>query len=278
MKLSEIFKETKRQLSALPDYMTDAGLLLLFSTGHRPEEAYVHGEREVAEDAAKKLFECIGRRLEGEPLQYITGEAAFMGLEFSVQPGVLIPRADTETLVEAVFQLAHDAKRVLEPCTGSGCIAVALAKLKGMDVDAFDISEKAIEVARRNVERHGVREKVSIFREDALNAAEIAENSYELFVSNPPYIKESEISTLMREVRDHEPHEALSGGGDGLVFYRALAGLAQRALAPGGMVFFEIGYDQREDVLRILEAKGFYGLGAEKDLGGNDRVVYGRKR
>ena len=212
----------------------------------------------------------IRRRSEGYPVQYLTGSTEFMGLPFFVNESVLIPRQDTEVLVETALAMMKPECRLLDMCTGSGCILLSLAKLgtvaEGVGVD---ISEGALKVAERNRENLGLPQVRLVHS----NLFESVEGVFDMIVSNPPYIPTEDIEDLMREVKDHEPHLALDGSRDGLHFYRKLAEESGRYLVPGGSLLFEIGYDQGEAVSRLLEAAGFCNIEVIKDLPGLDRVV-----
>ena len=216
----------------------------------------------------------IRRRSEGCPVQYLTGSTEFMGLPFFVNESVLIPRQDTEVLVETALAMMKPECRLLDMCTGSGCILLSLAKLgtvaEGVGVD---ISEGALKVAERNRENL----ELSQVRLVHSNLFESVEGVFDMIVSNPPYIPTEDIEDLMREVRDHEPHLALDGSKDGLLFYRKLAEESGRYLVPGGSLLFEIGYDQGGAVSQLLDQAGFKDIHVKKDLAGLDRVVYAVK-
>ena len=216
----------------------------------------------------------IRRRSEGYPVQYLTGSTEFMGLPFLVNESVLIPRQDTEVLVETALAMMKPECRLLDMCTGSGCILLSLAKLgtvaEGVGVD---ISEGALKVAERNRENLGLPQVRLVHS----NLFESVEGVFDMIVSNPPYIPTEDIEDLMREVRDHEPHLALDGSKDGLLFYRKLAEESGRYLVPGGSLLFEIGYDQGEAVSQLLDQAGFKDIHVKKDLAGLDRVVYAVK-
>lgn len=218
----------------------------------------------------------IQKRSSRIPQQQILGCQEFMGIEFYVNEHVLIPRQDTETLVELVLEEQKDSsgKSLLDVCTGSGCIALSLA-VKGSfsSVVAADLSEKALQVARRNGERLGCGQ-VSFLQGDLFGALEGSEQQkFDVITSNPPYIPTAVIETLEPEVRVHEPRMALDGAEDGLCFYRRLAAEAGRYLKDGGAIYLEIGYDQGDDVKKLLEEAGFTEVQVKKDLPGNDRVV-----
>lgn len=216
----------------------------------------------------------IHRRSEGYPVQYLTGSTEFMRLPFFVNESVLIPRQDTEVLVETALAMMKPECRLLDMCTGSGCILLSLAKLgtvaEGVGVD---ISEGALKVAERNRENLGLPQVRLVHS----NLFESVEGVFDMIVSNPPYIPTEDIEDLMREVRDHEPHLALDGSKDGLLFYRKLAEESGRYLVPGGSLLFEIGYDQGEAVSQLLDQAGFKDIHVKKDLAGLDRVVYAVK-
>lgn len=220
------------------------------------------------EDKCKEYLKLIEERAAHIPLQHLTGTQEFMGLEFVVNEDVLIPRQDTEVLVEEVLRVC-EGKSVLDMCTGSGCIIVSLAKLgKTSSATGVDISERALTVARKNASIH----KVEIEYLQS-NLFEEVEGNYDIIVSNPPYIPTSIIETLMPEVKNHEPVLALDGSVDGLHFYRSISSEAKRYLKPGGYIFFEIGHDQGAKVAEILSKEEFHKIVVKKDLSGLDRIV-----
>lgn len=230
-------------------------------------------EMELLPDQESRFFSLLEKRKKRIPLQYLLGSQEFMGLSFLVSESVLIPRADTETLVEAVLSDCPKEKRaklcVIDVCTGSGCIAVSLAHFGGFcRVDASDLSKDALAVAEINVKENHV--PVRLIRSDLLSG--IA-GSYDILVSNPPYIADQVIEELEPEVRDHEPRLALSGGEDGLACYRRLINEAPGKLNADGRIYLEIGYDQAEAVAGLLMANGFEEIHVRKDLAGNNRVV-----
>ncbi len=231
-------------------------------------------EDEVTEQAVGKYRSMVEMRSKRIPLQQITGSREFMGLEFYVDESVLIPRQDTETLVELVLK-EHKGKnpRVLDMCTGSGCIAVSLALLGGFDsVTAVDISSEALKVSGRNAEKLMGNGRIELVESDLFSALE-KNRKFDVIVSNPPYIPTEVIRGLEPEVKYHEPMLALDGKEDGLFFYRRLAAECGRYLNPGGAVYFEIGYDQGESVSELLKHEGFVKIRVKKDAAGLDRVV-----
>ena len=248
---------------------------------------YTDYERALGEHDLARYRSLVQRASEHEPIAYLTGKAHFFNLEFDVSPGVLIPRPDTETLVENVLQLARntpgfEAPRVLDLCTGSGCIAAAVAhRLKNAIVTAIDKSEVAVAIAKRNVERLGVAERVSVEQGDLYEPLSrvVDAQPFDLIVSNPPYVPTNQMEKLDRNVRDYEPPEALDGGLDGLVLHRRILEGAADRLVPGGRIYLEIGYDQGP---ASTEAAGhfepFDDVRVLKDHAGHDRVLTARRK
>lgn len=226
-------------------------------------------DREVQED---NCLEAAMQVANGKPLQYVLGEWDFCGHRILCKEGVLIPREDTETLVEVAKKHLKAGDSVLDLCCGSGCISVALAKA-GAKVSAVDINDKAIELTKENALLWGV--SVDVQKMDILS--EKTDKVFDMIVSNPPYIRTSEIRKLDTSVKKYEPRNAIDGGDDGLLFYREITKRFFENLAEGGLLIYEIGFDQREQVMNLLEQAGFKNVTAEKDLNGNDRVVYGVK-
>ena len=215
--------------------------------------------------------DAVERRLAREPLQYILGEACFFRETYEVSPDCLIPRADTELLVEEAIARLPLGGRFADLCTGSGCIAISvLASRTDLTADAYDISEGALALARRNAEGNGVEKRLTFYRRDL--TAEAPDGIYDAILSNPPYIASHVIDTLSPEV-GREPRLALDGGDDGLVFYRTILSYAGAHLAPAGFLLFEIGYDQ-EEAIRCLAAARGYACEIRRDLGGNPRLAY----
>ena len=219
------------------------------------------------------LDEIISRRTGGEPLEYITHRTVFCGLDFIVTPDCLIPQSDTEVVAEEAAARLNGGGRFLDLCTGSGCIAVVLAK-RGARGVAVDISDAPLGVARKNAVHNGVSDMIDFVRADVFASLDVG-TGYNVIVSNPPYVRRGEIETLSREVR-REPRIALDGGDDGLDFYRRIADIAGNLLVPRGALVLEIGYDEAKDVTDILAAHGFTSR-VTKDYGGNDRCVTATK-
>ena len=237
-----------------------------------------HEDEPLAPDAAAVLGALVKRRRTGEPIQYITGETEFYGLNFRVNRDVLIPRPETEHLVEKAIALAAGfvRPRIVDVGAGSGAIAVALAaKLPAAQMTATEISASALTVARENAKRNGVAERVRFLEGDLL--APVAGERFDLIVSNPPYVPEGDRDTLSVEVRDYEPAQALFAGSDGLAIYRRLIPAAFGALVPGGFVVLEIGYGQQEPVGALLAGAGFKEVDFTADLQGIARVATARR-
>lgn len=258
----------KLQQMEVPDADIDAWYLLSYVTGLDRAAFFLHGDEPMAEPDMIRYRDLVTKRGERIPLQHLTGEQEFMGLDFHVNEHVLIPRQDTECLVERVLPYV-DGKRVLDVCTGSGCIAIAIAKLgKPFIVHGVDISEEALAVARRNATE--LNASVELFAGDLMTKMD---GQYDVIVSNPPYIPPSVIEGLMPEVRLHEPMLALDGGQDGLEFYRRIAEQAVTRLAPNGRLFLEIGCEQAAAVAEILQKQGYREVQVFQDLAGKDRIV-----
>ena len=282
-----LFDEGRQKLSRIMNGQEEARRLLLHAFGIRMNELLLHYTEELPETEGSRQAEAwyrqaISRRAAGEPLQYITGEQNFCGLDLQVNEHVLIPRQDTEILVEKVLEDLKAAEaageivdpaglRVLDACTGSGCIAIALKALGGFrEVFACDISREALKVADRNAEACGL--EILFYESDMFSRLD-GLRDLDLITCNPPYIETSVLETLSGEVRDHEPRIALDGGPDGLLYYRILAAEAGGHLKPGGRLYLEIGYDQAEAVKKLLENAGFGQAAVTRDLAGLDRVV-----
>ena len=258
--------------AGVPDADVDAAYLLASVLKEDTLAMRINGHRALTEEQEKAFDALCDRRAAREPLQYILGETDFMGLTFHVEPGVLIPRADTEILVEKALAWMKPGARVLDIGTGSGAIAVSLAKLgRPAQVTAVDVSDRALEIARRNAERNGAA--VEFVKSDCFSA--LKGRKYDMIVSNPPYISEDEMRGLMPEVT-REPELALFGGADGLDFYRRISREAPEYLNEGGCLLFEIGWLQKDAVSALVKAH----IGepfALRDYGQNWRVVGAKK-
>ena len=288
----EVYREGTARLEAaeIAEASLDARLLLEFVCGTDRNTLLVHGDRAVTVEEYERYEALIADRAAHTPLQHLTGEQDFMGLTFQVNKNVLVPRQDTEILVEEVLQNLHDGMQILDLCTGSGCILLSLLQYSNDCVGVgVDLSAQALAVARENYERlqRERPEMEAFFLEgdlfEALEQERVREcgetgglnGRYDIIVSNPPYIETEVIGTLMPEVREHEPVMALNGGEDGLTFYRRIVQGAGEHLKRGGMLFFEIGCEQAVSVREIMEQAGFREIEVVKDFAGLDRVVYG---
>ena len=278
MTYRECYEQGCRTLQAagIEEATLDARLLLEAVCGTDRNDLLVHGEQPVMPQAEEKYLHWIRQRAEHIPLQQLTGEQDFMGLTFSVNEHVLIPRQDTEILVEEVLKELHDRMRILDMCTGSGCILLSLLHYsndcEGLGVD---LSAEALEVAERNVLKVLTPEKAEHAHFLQSDLFEKVEGKFEIIVSNPPYIASAEVEKLMPEVRDHEPRMALDGTEDGLHFYRRIIKEAGKHLVNSGMLFFEIGYDQGQAVSELMRAGGYREVQVVQDYAGLDRVVLG---
>ncbi len=259
--------------AGIPEQENDAWLLLEAVSGMDRAAYFLHCRELPGSSQCQKYREIIAERSRRIPLQYLTGIQEFMGFPFQVGPEVLIPRQDTELLVELALPLVS-GKRILDLCTGSGCIAISLALLgRPAQIEGIDLSCEALETARRNAANLGA--DVTFRQNDLLLG--ITEE-YDVIVSNPPYISREVIPSLMPEVKDHEPVMALDGGGDGLDFYRRIAREGKAHLSRDGILAVEIGYDQREAVTQLFQEAGYRQIRSYKDLAGMDRAVTAVRR
>ncbi|MCI5953074.1 MAG: peptide chain release factor N(5)-glutamine methyltransferase [Lachnospiraceae bacterium] len=288
MTYRELYEKGKSALATagIDEAELDARLLLEFVCGTDRNTLLVHGDRDVTPQEEADYIMLLHKRESRYPLQQLTGVQNFMGLDFCVNEHVLIPRQDTEILVEEVLQNLHDGMHILDMCTGSGCILISLLHYSNNCTGVgADISAEALEVAKQNAARLLEGEIRSIPDMDGVHEIELIKSDlfenisgqFDIIVSNPPYIQTSVIDTLMPEVRDHEPRLALDGSEDGLLFYRKIVQESVIYLKQGGMLFFEIGYDQGEAVSQLMEQSGFLEVRVIKDYGGLDRVVYGTR-
>lgn len=258
--------------AGIKEAQSDAKILLFEAFGINMTDFFLRGNEEAKEGSAGIFQGFVQRRLKGIPVQYIINKAWFYGREFWVNEDVLIPRFDTEVLVEKALKHIDRETRVLDVCTGSGCIITTICAEKGCVGCAVDISEKALEVAGKNAEKYGMADQIRFTKS---NMFEKVEGEFDVIVSNPPYIRTGEIGALDCEVKENEPLLALDGGEDGLDFYRILAQKSPEYLSKKGCVFFEIGFDEGEAVTKLLQ-KDFTDIEVIKDLSGLDRVVFGR--
>ncbi|MBR6528552.1 MAG: peptide chain release factor N(5)-glutamine methyltransferase [Firmicutes bacterium] len=283
--------ETQLRDAGIMDSVRDAKDLYCFLDKLDAVGLMMHWQDVLADNVCEAYFELIERRAGGEPMQYITGVQEFMGLTFNVNPSVLIPRQDTETMVEDALEVLSKGtlrgeafvekpnfKDVLDLCTGSGAIGVSIAKLNGnVKVTCSDLSEKALETAKGNAIANGMKsvkfEQGDLF---APFCGKLGKKKFDFIISNPPYIESEVIPTLQTEVKDHEPMMALDGGIDGLDFYKRIAEESPNHLKKGGVLMMEIGYNQGEAVCQLLEATDrFEKVACLQDLAHKDRIVVG---
>lgn len=264
----------------------DSNVLLEHFLQRDKKFIFMHMGDELDDERCEEYLKIIDERALGKPLQYITQNQEFMGLRFYVDKRVLIPRQETEVLVEHIIENIKNRKksigkiRILDVCTGSGAIGISLAKkIEKSLVTATDISRDALSVAGKNVEAFGLSKKIDLVQGDMFTPFKLKKNgkgkkTFDIMVSNPPYIESDIMSVLESQVVDFEPRIALDGGSDGLKFYRIIAENAWRFLDKNGTLFIEIGHDQGERVPELLEESGHYhGIQVIKDLAGRDRVV-----
>lgn len=254
----------------------DAQIFMMKAVNMDKTGILINPDYELTEEQLACFRTMVEKRKSGIPSQHIVGKCEFMGYDFFVDENVLIPRADTEVLVEKVLEFSAEKKfkNILDMCTGSGCIAISLV-LNGVEkAVGADISQGALNIAEKNAEYNDVKNKTEFIHSDLF---ENIEGFFDAIVSNPPYIPNEDIKSLMREVKDHEPLSALDGGDDGLDFYREITKQSRKYLKDGGMLFYEIGYNQSEDLHKIMEENGFEKVTTVKDYAGLDRVVFGTK-
>ena len=268
--------EEKLTAAGIHDAANDARELLSFATGKDRTGLIMYINSEVANETSQRYYDLIAQRAARIPLQHLTGEQEFMGYRFKVTKDVLVPRMDTELLVMEASKRAVLGAKILDLCTGSGIIGIALKKICfGAEVTLTDVSEEALAIARENADTN--KAEVRIIKSDMFKGLD-PDDKYTMIVSNPPYIPASEIEGLEPEVRDHDPLMALDGGDDGLDFYRIIAEQAPDYMKPGAWLLLEIGYDQGETVPDLIRKTGRFMDSIEvfKDLAGNDRVVAAR--
>lgn len=281
MTYKELYETGRAALeqAGIEEAVLDARLLLEYVCGTDRNYLFAHGDEPVSDNRKESYVNLIDRRAEHIPLQHITGSQEFMGLSFQVNDKVLIPRQDTELLVEEVMLRLHDGMSILDVCTGSGCILLSLLQYSN-DCNGLglDISGEALLVAEQNKNNLGL--SAEFLESNLFSALETDEamekwGKFDIIVSNPPYIETEVVGTLAEEVKDHEPMLALDGGKDGLDFYRKIAKEAGTYLNRGGMLFLEIGYNQGEAVTKLLKESGFRDVQLKKDYAGLDRIVFG---
>lgn len=265
------YGQEQLKIAEISDAELDAWYLLEYLTGMKRSEYFMKMNDTLPEDSWLKYQDVIATRATHVPLQHITGVQEFMGLEFCVNQHVLVPRQDTEVLVESVLHIIKPGMKVLDMCTGSGCILVSLLKLsEDLQGVGVDISEEALQIARKNARKIGVE---AVFIQSDL--FDKVEGKHDVIVSNPPYIPTAVIQELEEEVKLHDPICALDGKEDGLYFYRKIIAESKQYLKPNGWLYFEIGHDQGLSVKQLMEEAGFQSVAVKKDLAGLDRVISG---
>lgn len=286
----------------IPSFTLAAELLLLYALGRNRTWLYAHPEETIGDAEAKRFGDLIARRTAGEPTQHLTGKQEFWGLEFEVNPDVLIPRPETEHVIEVALDrlalrelragrpqtTAGESLQIADIGTGSGCIAIGLAKeLPAANFCATDISTAALAVARRNAERHGVADRIDFRQANVLSPVEeqhadplqgSIQLPFDLIASNPPYIGLREANSLPREVRDHEPAAALFGGEEGYELYADLITQSARHLKAGGILVLELGHNSLPAVQPLLDAKDWTNISVTNDLAGIPRVLAAERR
>ena len=251
------------------------------------DKLYLHMNlnKDLSQEKLDEIEKMAEERKSGRPIAYIVGNREFMGLDFYVQEGVLIPRPDTETLVDEIIRICSEEEYkqkdridILDIGTGSGAITVSLAYyIKNSFVKSFDISDIALEIGAKNAATNSVEDRTEFIKSDVFSALEGEGDILDIIVSNPPYIRKDVIQTLHTQVKDYEPYNALEGGEDGLDFYRSITEGSVKYLKKGGILAYEVGHDQAEDVSNIMKNCGYEKINTKKDLPGIDRVVIGTK-
>ena len=282
MTIKEAILQYSNDLNNISDSpKLDAELLLRKALGD-VDKLYIHlnMNNELSSEEESKLLDMINERKKGRPIAYILGTREFMGLDFNVCEGVLIPRPDTEILVEEVIDLCNDIKSpvILDIGTGSGAISVSLAKyISSSKIYSFDISDIALKVGKLNAVNNNVDDKINFIKSDLFESIKDKDILFDVIVSNPPYIRKADIPTLHTQVKDYEPYIALEGGEDGLDFYRKITRESVNYIRKNGILAYEVGHDQALDVKDIMIKNGYHNITIKKDLGDIARVVIGRK-
>ena len=284
LSIAQVIVEAAQVLrrAGVPEARREAGSLLAYAIARDRTFLITHADESLAPAEVSRYRELVERRAAGEPLQYITGRQEFYGLAFEVTPDVLIPRPETELLIETALDLLKETNQpplICDVGTGSGCIVITLlhetARARGV---ALDISTPALHVAARNAARHHVSDRLLLVASDCFGALDSSNARFSLIVSNPPYVAARALDGLQREVRDHEPRVALSPGADGLEIIKRIVADAPRFLNSGGYLLMEIGFDQHEAVARLLDTEVWQLLDIHKDLQGIPRTVAIRKK
>lgn len=273
---------TKLMEKRISSAALDVSMLMTAATGQSRLALFTAEMDEMKEEELEAFQALMARRLQGEPVAYILGEKEFWGLPFKVEPGVLIPRPDTETLVGALvaFVGSKEAEAtVADIGTGSGALIVSiLHEFKNFKGFGVDISPKALDITRYNAEKNGVAERLTMLEGSYLSPLKEQGQQVDILVSNPPYIQTEVINTLQTDVKDFEPHLALDGGTDGLVAYKSIIPQAEETVRGGGLIMLEIGFDQKDAIIPLFDTDKWSDIQCFKDLGGNDRVIVALRR
>ena len=283
MTIRDIIIKYSQELEKISDTpRLDVELFLQKALGD-VDRIYIHLNlnKELTKEQYDEFLGYINDRINGRPVAYIVGNREFMGLDFFVKEGVLIPRPDTETLVEEIIQLCKNKNEeinIVDIGTGSGAITVSLAKyIENSKITSLDISDIPLEVGKINAVNNGVDNRIEFLKSDVFTAIKNTEKKFDIIVSNPPYIPKKDIETLHTQVKDYEPYNALEGGEDGLDFYRQITEESVQYLKQGGILAYEVGHDQSEDVSKIMKHHGYDKIYTKKDIQGIDRVDIGFK-
>ena len=279
---NDIYMQARNTLRdhGIEGYTLEARLLVATAAGKTTQELLRDLSLYTTPEMADRVADLTGRRISGEPVAYITGAWEFYGLPMIITPDVLIPRMDTELLVDTAKELLNGRKmdaRVLDRCCGSGCIACAVGhELPAARIVAVDLSAKALEVARRNIAINRLSSRAICMQADATASPPMSMGQFDMIISNPPYVRSADMRRLDRSVRDFEPSWALDGGKDGLKFYKSIIKYWKALLRPGGYLLFEVGEGQAESVREMLLAGGFRSVGSKTDTLGVERVIVGK--
>ena len=281
MTIRDIIIKYSQEIASISDTpRLDVELLLQKCLGD-VDRIYIHMnlDKKLSDTQKEYFLSMIKDRLNGRPIAYIVGHREFMGLDFYVKEGVLIPRPDTETLVEEIIEICKDKYvNILDIGTGSGAITVSLAKyLPKSKLTSFDISDIPLEVGKINAINNGVDNKIEFIKSDLFSAIKEKDIKFDVIVSNPPYIRKADMNTLHTQVKDYEPYNALEGGIDGLDFYKNITEQSHLYINKGGVLAYEVGHDQAQDVAMIMQNNGYNNIYTKKDIQGIDRVVIGFK-